>query len=303
MRYLAIIVLTLLFSPHFTWGQKELILSQYLHNRYAINNAFAGSREGLSIFGSFRKQWVGIPGSPQSQIVTAHMPLKNMQMAVGLEAFNEDIAITSHSGFILSYTYRVRINRETWMGFSLSGGLSNFSARWNEASAGDLEDPVFSGNESSMGPQVGFGWSIYSRTWFAGISIPEFFYHDFSYLENTRFDLSRANYFATGGYIFDTGSPIELQPSFLLRYSPDRELPSDVSMTVIYDRMIWGGATWRTNNDLVGLVGFQVLPQLRVAYSYDYSIGDIGKFNKGSHEISIQYDFRYKTHSPSPKFF
>jgi hypothetical protein len=48
-------------------GQKAMTLSQYMHNRFAINSAFAGSREVLSVFGSFRKQWAG-PSHPSPSI-------------------------------------------------------------------------------------------------------------------------------------------------------------------------------------------------------------------------------------------
>ncbi len=303
MRGLVFFIVWMLLVPGNTEGQRELMLSQYMHNRYTINNAFAGSREGLSIFGAFRKQWAGIQGSPQSQLLTGHMPLKNLNMALGIQAYNETIARSSQSGFSLSYTYRIRVNRHTWMGFSLSGGFSNFSARWSEIPIENPEDPLFGTDESSMGPQAGFGWSIYNQRFFGGFSIPELFSHDFSYLDKTNFDLSQADYMLMGGYLFDAGSQLEFQPSFMLRYNPEKELPSDFSATLIYNRMIWGGLTWRTNNDVVALAGVQLLPQLRIVYSFDYSLDDIARFNKGAHEISIQYDFKYKTHSPSPKFF
>ncbi len=303
MRALVLfIIMTLLVSLHSN-GQKELVLSQYMHNQYAFNSAFAGSREGLSVFGAFRKQWVGIPGAPESQLLTAHMPLKKMKVALGVQVFNETIATNSLTGVSFSYTYRFRVNRSIWMGLSMSGGLSSFSAKWSEASLENPEDPLFAANESSMGPQAGFGWSIYNNHFFGGFSVPELFSHDFSYLEQTNFDLSQSNYYLTGGYLFDLGPQVAIQPSFLARYNPDSELPSDFSATLIFDRLIWGGLTYRTNHDVVAMAGWQILPQLRVAYSFDYSMGDIGRFNKGSHEISIQYDLKYMIHSPNIKFF
>ena len=284
-------------------AQKAMTLSQYMHNRFAINSAFAGSREVLSVFGSFRKQWAGLPQSPQAQYFTAHTPMKNPNMALGLQVFNEQFTIKNNMGFSLAYTYRVRVNPYTWMAFSLSGGFSSYQINWNEISLEDDSDPAFAGNDASNGPQAGFGWSIYNDRFFGGISIPEFFSHDFEKMDGTALDIQKADILVTGGYLFDVSSSLMLQPSFLLKANQETGSWADLSASVIYDKMIWGGVTYRTREELIFHTGWQILPQLRMAYSFDYSLGDIGDFNNGSHEISIQYDFGYKINTPSPKFF
>lgn len=284
-------------------GQKAMTLSQYMHNRFAINSAFAGSREVLSVFGSFRKQWTGLPQSPQAQYFTGHTPLKNPNMALGLQAFNEQFTIKNNMGVTLSYTYRVRVNPYTWMAFSLSGGFSSYQINWSDITLEDQGDPNFNGNEASNGPQAGFGWSIYNDRFFGGLSIPEFFSHDFEEMDGTSPDLQKTDFLATGGYLFDISSSLMFQPSFLIKVNQEYGSWADISGSIIYDKMIWGGITYRTREELVFHTGWQVLPQLRMAYSYDYSLGDIGNFNSGSHEISIQYDFGYKINTPSPKFF
>jgi type IX secretion system PorP/SprF family membrane protein len=284
-------------------AQKAMTLSQYMHNRFAINSAFAGSREVLSVFGSFRKQWAGLPQSPQAQYFTGHTPLKNPNMAIGLQAFNEQFTIKNNMGATLAYTYRVRVNPYTWMAFSLSGGFSSYQINWSEITLEDSGDPNFNGNQTSNGPQAGFGWSIYNNRIFGGISIPEFFSHDFEQMEGTELDLQRTDFLFTGGYLIDISSTLMIQPSFLVKSNQESGSWADLTGSVIYDEMIWGGITYRTREELIFHTGWQVLPQFRMAYSYDYSLGDIGNFNHGSHEISIQYDFGYKVNTPSPKFF
>lgn len=303
MRILISFFLFIILATSTGSAQKAMTISQYMHNRFAVNSSFAGSREVLSLFGSFRKQWAGLPQSPHAQYFTGHTPLKNQNMALGLQIFNEAFAIKNNLGLNLSYTYRVRIDPYTWMAFSASGGFSNYAINWNDVSLEDPEDNVFGSNETSLGPQAGFGWSIYNDRFFGGISIPEFFHHNFEQLNGTELDFQEINYFFTAGYLLDLSSSIMLQPSFLLKMNTNNGTWSDLSATVIFEKMIWAGITYRTRDELIFLTGWQLLPQLRMAYSYDYSLGDIGNFNHGSHEISIQYDFGYKINTPSPKFF
>ena len=303
MRKPALIITIFLLSLSSVFGQKAMTLSQYMHNRFAINTAFAGSREVLSLFGSFRKQWAGLPESPQAQYFTGHTPLKNPNMAVGFQIFNETFAIKNNLGASLAYTYRVHVSPYTWMAFSLSGGFASYTINWNDVTLENRNDQVFGGNESSIGPQAGFGWSIYNDRFFGGLSVPEFFSHDFEKLDGTHFVPNRMDILITSGYMLDVSSQLAFQPSFLIKINQETGNWADLSGMFIYDRLIWGGMTYRTRKELIFHAGWQLLPQLRMAYSYDYSLGDIGQFNQGSHEISIQYDFGYKVNTPSPKFF
>ncbi|MGQ1889994.1 PorP/SprF family type IX secretion system membrane protein [Thermophagus sp. OGC60D27] len=301
MRIPAIIIFFIITLP--LTGQKAMTLSQYMHNRFAINSAFAGSREVLSVFGSFRKQWAGLPQSPQAQYFTGHMPLRRPEMAVGLQIFNETFAIKRNMGVSLSYTYRLHVNPSTWMAFSLSGGFTSYSINWNEVTLENIEDEVFSTREASSGPQAGFGWSIYNHRFFGGISVPEFFTHDFEKLDGPQLDPGRMDYLFTGGYLLDLSSVLSFQPSFLLKINQTTGNWTDLSGSFIYKNMIWGGATYRTLDELVFHLGWQILPQLRMAYSYQHSLNGIGNFNNGGYEISLQYDFGYTVNTPNPKFF
>jgi hypothetical protein len=60
------------------------VYSQYLQNGLLINPAYAGSREALSFFASYRRQWVGIDKAPTYQSLSMHSLLKNNHVALGL---------------------------------------------------------------------------------------------------------------------------------------------------------------------------------------------------------------------------
>ena len=94
-----------------------------------------------------------------------------------------------------------------------------------------------------------------------------------------------------------------MQPSVFARYNDALEDITDVNATLIYANRVLLGLSYRTTEEVAVTASFQVDQRLRLAYSYDYSIGKIGTYNKGSHEISIQYDFVFRSGSVSPKFF
>ncbi|WP_083984978.1 type IX secretion system membrane protein PorP/SprF [Geofilum rubicundum] len=107
----------------------------------------------------------------------------------------------------------------------------------------------------------------------------------------------------TAGYLYQLNPQLSLQPSTLIRYNPDQSAIVDISANALIQNRVWTGITYRTNSEIIGMAGWQVSPQLRVTYSFDYPTGDLSSLNSGSHEISLQFDFGYKINTANPRFF
>ena len=58
--------------------------TQYMYNTISINPAYAGSRETISVVGLHRSQWVGFSGGPITQTLSAHAPLRNEKIGIGV---------------------------------------------------------------------------------------------------------------------------------------------------------------------------------------------------------------------------
>ncbi|MCU4173724.1 PorP/SprF family type IX secretion system membrane protein [Carboxylicivirga sp. N1Y90] len=286
-------------------AQKDLVMSQYMHNRYSVNSAFAGNREALSLNGTFRKKWMGINGSPSAQYFSVHSPLRNEKIALGLDVYNQQYGVTRQTGFSLSYTYRLKLDNDQILSFGLSGGMSFNASNWTDITTLDefVEDPEFQNNENVSSPLVGFGAAWYGKNFFAGVSAPNLFKYDISEGGSSEFAPGDVNYIVTGGYLFELSKQFDLQPTVLTRFNPAETTHVDLNATLIYSEMIWLGVSYRTTSDVVALLGYQVTPQLRFSYSFDYSLGEISAYNNGTHEIGIQFDFGYKIKTPNPKFF
>jgi len=284
-------------------SQNNLFVSQYMHNRFAINSAFAGSDDALSLFGSYRKQWVGFDGAPTFQFFSAHTPLKNEKVALGLQLYNDAYAITKQTGFNASYTYRIQMANRSRLAFSINGGMVFKTSGFNSVPIANRNDVVFLDSEKASLPVAGFGVAWYGKRFFAGLSIPNFFESDNAFDLTTTFSHTNASVLLTAGYLFNLTSIVKTQPSVLLNYDPRYNVLYEVSNSFFINDLIILGISYRSTNEMVGLLGYQVLPQLRVAYSYDYGFNELATFNSGSHEISIHYDFGFKLKSQGPKFF
>ena len=146
----------------------------------------------------------------------------------------------------------------------------------------------------------------YTEKYFVGISMPLFLSH-YTNEENgnyqLNFNLAAANYLLTAGYLFSLSDGIELLPSILLKANPASNTQLDIHCHVILREKVWIGTGLRTTGSLSALLQLQVNPQLRFGYSYGYELSELSSYQHGSHEVIIQYNFRYILEVISPRYF
>lgn len=284
------------------WCQNDIIVSQYIHNQFAINPAFAGCREGITIFGSFRKQYAGIEETPQSLLLTSHTSLKRQQLTAGLSVWNQMIHQSTNTGITATVGYRFRVGRRSWVGLALQPGVALRSTDWRSIKTNEADDVVFMENTSATSPLLGFGATIYNHNMFAGFSVTSLFVsNDFEYSE-AEFAPGDAQYVLTAGYLFQKDK-WGVQPSLLFSTSPDMGANVNPTISVIYNKFAWLDVAYSTRDEVNVGVAIQAIPQLRVAYNYGMTIGDLSGYNSGTHEISVQFDLVNRVKTVGPRFY
>jgi len=70
-----------------------------------------------------------------------------------------------------------------------------------------------------------------------------------------------------------------------------RPAPStvDVNIKANYKNQLWGGLSYRTNDALVIIAGYNIKEKINVSYSYDVTLSKINSYSAGSHEIVVGY--------------
>jgi type IX secretion system PorP/SprF family membrane protein len=285
------------------------VYSQYLQNGLVINPAYAGSRGALSSFLWYRMQWMGITGAPSMQSLSLHTPLKNDKVALGLTAQFMQYGFNKSSSVYANYAYNIRI----WKGrlsFGLKGGADFMKTVYpDDKFLTNPGDPVFDGDESYAMPNIGAGVYYFNEKLFAGFSVPSFLsyrrtgtgkvesFHSFSY-----YDLV-----FTGGALFDISGQLKFKPSFLLDCSFENSQKVsrlDLSGNFILSDLFWFGASWRTTEKvIVGILQVQVNQQLMLGLSYDYPLGNMNSYSKGSSEFILRYEFGSKVSAANPRYF
>lgn len=285
------------------------VYSQYLHNGLMINPAYAGSREALSVALSYRMQWMGISDAPRLQSVSLHMPMKNDKVALGLNAQFMQYGVTSSQSIYGIYAYHIRM----WKGklsFGLKAGVDMSNSDYSGLTGIIRPDPVFPENNNRyVFPNAGAGLYYFSKDFFAGFAVPSFlFYRSIGNGKTQAYhSFSEYDFVVSSGGLITFSPSFKFKPSLLLDYSmhDTRKINRfDINGNFIIADLIWIGGSWRTTEQVaVGIMQLQLGPQLMFGMSYDYPVGRMNSYSKGSSEFFIRYEFGSKVSAANPRYF
>ena len=317
--WMAVLLLSLGVGSSRVQAQQDKMFSQYMFNLMALNPAYAGSRDVLSMTALYRSQWIGLEGAPQTATFTADMPLNNERIGVGIQLYNDRSGKQTETGAYASYAFRFPVGERSTLSFGLTGGVSAYSNRLTDVitSPGQLgpNDPAFATDINKMLPNFGTGVYISNDRSYLGVSVPRLLRNNLSDYSapGVRSRQARQAY-AIAGFVIGLSPALKLKPSMLVKYSEGSTLGFDGNVNLwINDRVAIGTSyrrnqfytfTDQTNDAVVGLLELQLSDQFRLGYAYDHTLNNLSKYAPSSHEIMVRYEFGFsKNKILTPRYF
>ena len=284
--------------------------TQNMFNRLFYNPAYAGSNSALCGTAIHRQQYTGFEGAPVTTVASIesnfNLPFLYMRNSgIGLTFVQDEIGNFQNTTLKIAYSHLIK--PQFMPGFfrlGIDGGFMNTSLNGNfEARHPAIFDPAIV-NTSDMTADFGFGAYYYQKQLYVGISATHITAPAFEKAEGNKdlyVDLDR-HYYVTGGYYyeFNTPTPMELQPSFLVKSTVD-VTQADINANFLYNKFVWGGLSYRVADNanaigvLAGIDFTEQVPDLsgmKVGLAYDFGISDISKETGGSFEIMLNYCYK-----------
>ncbi len=298
--------LILLLLPVTGIAQLTPVTNQYILNPLTINPAFAGNRGALNIATFYRRQWVGITGSPQTMTLSLDAPFLDSKLGLGLMITNDKIGVTKQTQFMSSYAYRMKIGEGTFS-LGLGAGIMTTNTAWSDLVVLDPGDDYYLiDSRVFVVPDFSFGAYYSTQNYFAGLSIPKLLGYSFDFDRN-RYSLKvnpgQYYYLLSTGYLFNLSQRVKLLPSVLVTLSAGEKILYDINAHVSVIDRFWLGASYRNSRSVAALFQFSVNDQLKVGYTYDFDFGKLGRYSNGSHEVMLRYQFSYKVDAVNPLIF
>ncbi len=302
-KLLYIIVLTqgLFF---YVFAQTDVQLSQQMFSKVNFNPASTGASNYAQAALFVRQQWVGFDGAPSTQVfnITGYIP--KFRSGLGLSLLNDKYGPSNFMNAKIDYAYYLQLGEKSALSFGIGPGVLYKQLRAGSLIADESGDVhVVLEDESVIRPDCDAGIVFSTPTFGVGVSAThitsKIYQDDYLNAPMNLYAYAEANIAVTDGF--------SLLPYAQFSGTTTSGYQLMASLLFMFNERIWVGGSYRMQDAVVGMVGINITPDIRLGYSYDYSIGVLKGKNSGSHEIMLQMRMDVSTEegraSRSPRFF
>lgn len=291
--FVGVVLVTML--PKLTFAQQRTQYTQYMFNGVVINPAYAGADEALSLTFIHRSQWVGMNNAPITQTLAAHTLFKHQHMGIGGTIVRDRVGVHSNLNAVMNYAYHLRVSTQSVLSMGLYAGMRNRRSDYTTLSGNVLNDPSMDNplvNYTTM--DLGAGFYYRSPRFHAGLSAPGLIPERIKLSDSLTVQPTKTNLFIFSKLRLPTGMHSELEPSMLVKYLQGIPISFDVNLNWIYRKVLTAGISYRKRESFDVLLKAQLTAQLQFGYSYDYPLGVVAQIGNGSHEVMVNYLFKYR---------
>ncbi len=287
-------------------AQQDPQFTQWFMEPASFNPAVAGNSELTCVSGTYRNQWVGLDGDPNTSMLTAHTFVDQLNGGVLLSFYNDALGQEENTMARLGYAYHFEPLSN---GAIVSAGLSAsmFSKKLGNnwiAIDNYLEDAAIPNNESSSSA-IDLDFGVFVRkpgAFYAGISATHLMERE---LANLSIQPRRHLYFMGGSTHSLDGDYLLLRTNVLAKTDLAATI-ADVNVNVLWNNMVWGGVSWRPGDAIAPTVGFEYATEskdrtstsqqvFRLGYSFDSTTSELSNYSDGSHEVFLSYCFKFQS--------
>ncbi|MCB0763487.1 MAG: type IX secretion system membrane protein PorP/SprF [Flavobacteriales bacterium] len=273
------------------FAQQDPQFTQYMFDRLSVNPAVAGTSGQLCATALLRQQWSGFDGAPKTGLLNAHMAINKISSGVGLSVYLDELGQQKSTFARFHYSFHRKVGAGT-LGIGVYAGLGSHALGNNWLARDPVaDDSAIPGNGQSQGGfDLGAGLYYTTPKFWIGISsthLPE------TELDEVSIKMSR-HYFVQAGYdwAINGDKKYVIQPSTMIK-SDGTSTQIDLNATFLYNNMVWLGVSYRTEDALAPMIGYQFKPNeksmFKLGYSYDVTTSQLKNYSSGSHEVMLNY--------------
>ena len=322
-----ILIIPLIFLLRSSFGQDPQF-TQFYANPLYLAPSFAGAIESDRVTAAYRNQWASLPGAYVTYSFSYDHFFEPFNSGVGILLLRDvagtgDLALTNAG---VQYSYDIKINNSWHVrpGIHVNYtqmGIDYFKLTWNDqitdsgSGGGTIEQP---GENMKADVDVSTSALVYSDRYWGGFAVDHLLRPNYG-LWNNQLDWPMKFTVFGGAQIVKRGrlfNPIDesLSLAFMFRH---QGLYNQLDLGVYWYKAPLMLGIWYRGIPIIGmdprgdavafLVGYK-MDDIRVGYSYDFTMSNLVSSTGGSHEISVSYQFsttrkrKKKRMVPCPEF-
>ncbi len=337
MRRVLLVVLIFTCSVALTMAQQRPQYTQYVFNNYLLNPALSGIENYTNIMAGYRSQWTGLQGAPVTSYITFSAPLGDQFINGDASAFpaagGENPAsrlytqyyqaaephhgigftiVTDKAGPITqtdinaTYAYHLGISATFNLALGVAAGVSRTALNTSEITTEYVDPAIYNGKGGQWSPDLGAGIWGYSSSFYFGVSAQQILPQNLYYSTTNSLYQNKSvpHFFFTAGYKIFMSDDLTFMPSVMVKEINPIPVTYDITGKISFRDVFWLGGSYRHDDSVSILAGFNLSSLINVGYSYDITTSALNTVSNGTHEIvlSLLLNNRNKVQSPQHQF-
>jgi len=289
-------------------GQEFPWTLEYLTNMATINPAYVGMYDIAGFTLSTRKDYVSVNGANMYQQFSYRTPIRDSESGIGFNLIKRNVGFEKQLFLTFDYSYQVRLDMYNYIRFGFKGGVVNYANNLNDYHLypDGIPDSQFMSDVTNYFMTVfGAGAIVFNDNYYVGFSVPSFI--------NNTFQVNRAGYsslqefktaYLSGGYVFRLPFGVQLRPNALLIGTIGKSVSFDLGAVAYLPNNLNLGINARSTGAFC-LSGQYAFPNnIKIGFAADYALfQDIKKFQIGTYEIMVSYEFNIYRKGSRPNYF
>lgn len=288
MKTIVLTVICLSYLSYTATAQQDPLYAQYINNPLVINPAYTGINNVFSASLSYRSQWAGFDGAPSTTSLSAHSSFFENAVGLGMIFVRDELGSTTNTQFSVTGAYKIDLGQAAFS-YGMQAGIVSSKENNDALNVLDVNDPLFTGDQSFSKFNIGAGIALKSTKYYLGFSIPRLINNkeDFG---NITTQLYQRHYYFLGAYLINISPDFAFKPAILLKGLANAPASLDLNLNAIIKDKFTVGLLTR-NLDTYGLLA-QVLfdNNLRIGYVAEIPTNNSVGSQHTSHEVSITMD-------------
>ena len=275
--------------------------SHYMLNYQMYNPAVIGTNDYFTARFNNRNQWTGISGAPRTYTLSFFGPHRTLNMGYGGHVLNDLTGPESKTGIYGTYAYNVQLKKDMRLSLGINIGALNYKLDGTLLNLHDEGDPSLPDEIlKNLVIDGSSGLYFYTPKYYAGFSAAQLFNSKVSISDVEQLGINKLknHFYFSAGYLFDINYDFDLQSSILIKDMAPAPFQIEAGGIIRYRKNIWLGVSYRTNDAVSFLLGYDYQDKIYFGYSYDYTVTDISSVCGTTHELMIGLKFnKFKEHT------
>jgi len=297
-NYITLLILALLVARA-SQAQQIPLYNHYYESPEIQNAAYMGADSATKLLAMYRNQWIGINGSPESQLIGISGKIPSHNMGVGLLVTNDIFNINARTSIYFNTSFGFALNELHGIRFGLAIGLVQNRIDYDKIRNANLNDPALLENSQRRSVFDGnFGVKYHYSDWVeVGFSALQMVSSNTVFVDqgaDQQSTFKNLRHFILSGKV---KLPVEILNTEVSALGAFRSVQSLTTSWEVGGRAFWNDLFWttilyRNKIGVLGSFGICATEHLKFGYAYEAPVNGFGVVNTGgTHEISLQYSF------------